>query len=176
MKIYALFLSLLLAVFVSGCSTTGSNATSPQWHGVFYPAKKNHPPIHWYDKVNPVWWVGNCDEPIPPSWYAPSNNLGWRKFKWQFSRNPFANFAQYVIGVADKDIHRYGKYPESAGNPHGGWNFTITRWKFLFFPFIDYQSHKPGEDEMEFYLGWRIRGDFGIAFRHNPPDKAHRKK
>lgn len=148
-----------------GCSTvphstqasTGNTNAPAHWHTVFVPAKTNHPPIHWYNKVNPVWWVGNVDEPIAPSWYEPGNKL--RTVKWHF-RNPLHNFNYYVIGVADKDTYRSGKHPKSLGNPNGGVNFAVTRWKLIYLPFIDIKI-----GSLEMYFGWREKGNPGGAFR-----------
>src|SRR5437588_1171288 len=54
-------------------------------------------------KINPVWWFGNADEPVAPAWYRPgkhNRNLAWHL------RNPFHNFDGYVIGVSDKSFTR----------------------------------------------------------------------
>src|SRR5438552_13521592 len=40
-------------------------------------------------KLNPVWWFGNADDPIPPQWYRPGK--GSRKLTWGL-RNPCNNF------------------------------------------------------------------------------------
>ncbi len=140
---------------------------APDWHGVAMPCKPGQPVIHWYDKCNPVWWFGNNDDPVPPDWYEPGNPH--RKRDW-FFRNPLTNFTYYVIGVADKDTVRYGRYPELVGNPQGGWNFAITRRRVVLLPFMDYKNSR-----MEFYLGWRERGNFGakLVF-HSPPEKVEK--
>ena len=136
----------------------------PKWHTVAMPREANVPVIHWYNKINPVWWVGNAEEPVPPAWYEPSNSL--RTVKWYF-RNPFTNLSYYVIGVADKDTVRSGRYPTQVGNPKGGWNFAVTRRRILYLPFMDYKNRR-----MEFYFGWRERGNFGIKMVfHSPPEK-----
>jgi len=125
--------------------------------------RTNLPPIHFYNKINPIWWFGNVDEPCPPAWYRPGGRC--RTFMW-YMRNPFENFTNYVIGVADKKTTRYGVYPTAIGNPNGGWNFAITRRKIVYLPFIDYKHHR-----FEFYFGWRERGNFGakLNFRQKLP-------
>ena len=139
-----------------------STNQEPDWHGVAMPRKAHTPVIHWYDKCNPVWWLGNAEEPVPPAWYEPDNPHRHRD--WYF-RNPFTNFSNFVIGVADKDTVRYGRYPTLVGNPNGGWNFAVTRRRIVLLPFMDYKNSR-----MEFYLGWRERGNFGIKliFHHAP--------
>ena len=139
----------------------------PDWHGVAMPRKANMPVIHWYDKWNPVWWFGNNDDPVPPAWYEPDNPH--RKRDW-FFRNPLTNFTYFVMGVADKDTMRYGRYPKLVGNPHGGWNFAVTRRRAVLLPFMDYKN-----SHLEFYLGWRERGNFGakLVF-HSPPEKIEK--
>ncbi|MDD5165455.1 MAG: hypothetical protein PHG25_02875 [Candidatus Pacebacteria bacterium] len=175
MKIYVSLVLLVVALCFVGCSTIpnskqssvlGTN-TPARWHTVFVPAKTNHPPIHWYNKINPVWWAGNVDEPIAPSWYEPSNS--WRTVKWHF-RNPFHNFNYYVIGVADKDTYRSGRYPRSLGNPNGGVNFAVTRRKFLFLPFLDIKI-----GSFETYFGWREKGNPGGAFRISSKKEPEKK-
>ena len=44
--------------------------------------------------------------------------------------------------VADKDTMRYGRYPKQVGNPHGGWNFAITRRRIVLLPFWDYKNSR----------------------------------
>ncbi|HLX68603.1 MAG TPA: hypothetical protein VKV04_03155 [Verrucomicrobiae bacterium] len=141
-------------------ATTNSVANSAGWHTI-----KKQPPaglskIHFYNKLNPVWWLKNQDDPKPPDWYKPDDKH--RNFKWSF-RNPFHNFNFYVIGVADKKVSRSGRFPDQNSNPHGGWDFEYTRYKFLWFPFMSY--HRP---KFDFYFGWRERGNFGIKFNINP--------
>ena len=159
-----LILGSLLVCTEMGCSTTKQRSNAADWHSVTMTPTTNSPCIHWYNKINPVWWFGNQKEPLPPAWYEPNNPS--RNMMWYF-RNPLSNFCDYTIGVADKQTVRTGKYPESVGNPYGGWNFAITRWNFLFFPFIDYKNSR-----MEFYLGWREKGNFGIKLNfHKIPEK-----
>ena len=141
-----------------------STNEAPAWHGVFMPRWPGMPVFHWYQKINPVWWLGNAEEPEPPAWYEPGNPHRHRDWYW---RNPFTNFSNFVIGVADKDTMRYGRYPAVVGNPHGGWNFAITRRRLVCLPFWDYKNSR-----MEFYLGWRERGNFGVKLNfHHTPEK-----
>lgn len=137
----------------------------PAWHSVCMLPKVHEPPIRWYDKINPLWWFGNVEEPVAPSWYKPGDPL--RNIKWYF-RNPLTNLSYFVIGVADKRIVRSGRYPTEVGNPHGGWNFAVTRRRILFLPFWDYKNRR-----MEFYFGWRERGNFGIKLIfHRKPEAS----
>jgi len=149
-----------------GASSTNqiTSEPKPKWHTVAMPRSPHVPVIHWYDKINPVWWLGNAEEPVPPPEYQPTNSM--RKVKWYF-RNPFTNLSYYVIGVADKDTFRSGRYPTLVGNPHGGWNFAVTRRRIVYLPFMDYKNR-----HMEFYFGWRERGNFGIKLVfHKKPEK-----
>jgi hypothetical protein len=153
------------------CPVTSTNqcdlTPKPKWHSVVMLPKTNEPPIHWYNKINPVWWFGNLEEPTPPSWYEPTNSM--RKVKWYF-RNPFTNLSYYVIGVADKPTVRSGRYPTLVGNPHGGWNFAVTRRRIVFLPFVDYKNR-----HLELYFGWRERGNFGMKLNfHHPPEKLEK--
>ncbi len=153
-----LFASLFLA---AGCRSVASRPAAadsaearPRWHSVVLMPETNHPSVHFYNKLNPIWWFGNSDEPRPPAWYRPDEPC--RVFMW-YMRNPFANFSNYVIGAADRQTVRSGVYPTVNGNPNGGWNFAVTRRRIVYLPFIDYKRHR-----FEFYFGWRARGNFGM--------------
>jgi hypothetical protein len=175
------WLGLLFAVVLSsaGCRSVSSQPTAAakfsgtnsistitnkvaldgKWHSIQKFPPPNLPEIHAWQKFNPVWWLENSDDPVPPAWYLPDNKH--RVTKWHF-RNPFHNFDFYVIGVADKKFTRSGRYPDVIANPHGGWNFAVARCKIILLPFVSYQRGK-----FEFYLGWRERGDFGTKLNYS---------
>src|SRR5262245_12755075 len=77
-------------------------------------------------KWNPAFWFGNLEHPVPPDYYRPNDR--WRNFKWRL-RNPLNNFTFYVIGIADKTFKRVGPYPDRNGNPYGGWNWAVCKYK-----------------------------------------------
>jgi len=134
-----------------------------QWHSLrVQPATKAK--ITACDKINPVWWLGNADEPIPPDWYRP--NAPMRTFLWHL-RNPMHNFSHYVIGVGDKETVRSGRYIKGVSKPSGGWNFCVTKYKHLRLPFADYHRKK-----FEFYFGWRVGGNFGIKCNWHDENQA----
>ncbi len=141
---------------------TPADTNSVHWHSIRVAPKQDLPEIHCYDKLNPVWWLQNADDPVPPAWYQPGNPH--RALKWRF-RNPLHNFNFYVIGVADKHFVRSGRYPRRNSNPHGGWDFELARRKIVLLPFISYERNW-----ITFYLGWREHGAFGarLAFHHQP--------
>lgn len=132
------------------------------------PVRTNLPSIHFYNKINPLWWFGNADQPHAPAWYRP--DASFRDFAWH-CRNPLANFSNYVIGIGDKQSVRSGRYPTQISKPGGGWNFAVSQRHILYLPFIDYKHGR-----FEFYFGWRERGNFGIKlnFRQAPPG-SHKK-
>jgi hypothetical protein len=142
-------------------SGTNSVPNAP-WHTIKVSPAPGLPTIHFYDKVNPVWWLENADDPLPPAWYLPGDRH--RVFKWRF-RNPFHNFDHYVIGVADKNFSRSGHYPERNSDPRGGWDFEIARRELVVLPFLSFE--RPW---CNFYLGWREHGAFGakLIFPHQP--------
>jgi hypothetical protein len=106
------------------------------------------------EKFNPLWWLGNADEPVAPSWYRPNEKM--RTFLWHL-RNPLHNFNNYVVGIHDKESVRSSRYPRGLSKPSGGWNFAVSKYGHLRLPFIDYHRGK-----FEFYFGWRVLGNFGI--------------
>ncbi len=138
-----------------------ADPNSPRWHSIKVTPRAGLPKIHYYNKLNPVWWVENSDEPVPPKWYKPDDRR--RVMKWHF-RNPFHNFGNYVIGVADKEFVRSGKYPERNSRPRGGWDFAVARRKLVLLPFISYQR-----GSFNFYFGWREHGNFGIKLNVSAP-------
>ena len=120
-----------------------------------------------YRKLNPLWWFGNeddgwCGEKDPGmKWWLDENCDGKCSIKcalkW-FIRNPFHNFAFYVIGFADKEIENtefWPKYPNKT-------LFVIRKVKdtFIRIPFFSFR-YKGWEG----YIGWRERGNFGYALR-----------
>jgi hypothetical protein len=128
--------------------------------GTWTPASQRS--FKWYQKINPLFWLGNADDPEPPAWYRPGDKA--RKVKW-YLRNPGHNFTFYVIGFADKvgtDSHQAsGIAPNSVFNPNGKWNLTVHRVKIGFFtsylPFVSYW-----DKNVKAYFGWRQAGNFGI--------------
>jgi hypothetical protein len=131
------------------------------WHSlVVEPDPKLNAQIHFYDKLNPVWWFRNLAEPVAPSWYRPDDPH--RNLKYHL-RNPGANFCRYVIGISDKKFVRSGRHPQVLANPNGGLNFAVSRRGLLVLPFVDYRFKK-----FEVYLGWREHGSFGVACRRQP--------
>lgn len=132
------------------------------WHCLHVSPRTNLPPIHFYNKINPVWWLRNADEPTPPEWYRPGDPH--RETKWSF-RNPLHNLCFYVIGVADKKTVRCGRYPERNSDPNGGWNVAVTRRILVLLPFVSYERKW-----ITFYFGWRERGAFGakLNFHRRP--------
>lgn len=173
----SLVLILLVILFFFGVSPiyaeTATNSLSSKnqaphsvsWHTIeVKPRDDLHlPKIHFYNKLNPVWWLKNRDDPRPPDWYKPKDKH--RNLKWSF-RNPMHNFMFYVIGVADKKFARSGRFPDRVSDPRGGWDFEATRYKFIWLPFVSYHRTK-----FDFYLGWRDRGNFGVKFNVNPDRK-----
>jgi hypothetical protein len=142
-----------------------AGTNSARWHTVIVTPKPDLPKIHFYNKLNPVWWFGNIDDPEPPAWYRPDSKR--RFFLWHL-RNPFHNFDHYVIGIGDKTFVRSGRYPERNSNPDGGWDFAVARRELAVLPFLSCQHGR-----FNFYLGWRERGDFGIKLNFPTPPKQN---
>ncbi len=105
-------------------------------------------------KWNPVWWLGNADDPSPPAWYR-SGQKG-RGTLWQL-RNPLHNFTFYVIGVNDKQFVRRGRAPADVFHPDGGWNIAVIQAGWLRLPFASYEGR-----HVRFYALWRENGNFGL--------------
>jgi hypothetical protein len=105
-------------------------------------------------KLNPAFWFGNADDPVPPASYRPDDPHRNRKWYW---RNSCHNFTFYVMGIGDKEFVRVGRYAGKVFNPEGGWNWAVCKHYCLRLPFVSYQR-----GGFKFYIGWRQRGNFGI--------------
>jgi hypothetical protein len=105
--------------------------------------------IHWYQKINPIWWFGNIDDPPP---------IGYTDWTW-FLRNPFHNLFFYAIGVADQPSRTWRSTYGTSNtfNPNGGFGMAVTNGCL---PYICYRGKR-----IEAYIGWRPIGAFGIALR-----------
>jgi hypothetical protein len=119
-------------------------------------------------KLNPIWWFGNADDPMPPAAYR--TNQACRKVMWYF-RNPFHNFTFFVIGIADKPFTQTGRFPGEIANPNGGWNWGVCRYKRLRLPFVAYSRGR-----FQFYCGWRKGGNFGMKFNFGGSKKQPQPK
>ena len=114
-------------------------------------------PISWKKKINPIWWMGNYNDPInrtnpdgtlAHADYLPGKPKWLRAFLWAF-RNPFHNFCFFVIGLEDR------KYLVNDGNI---WPAEGQKWNIRL-PFFSYRGKK-----WEFYAGWRKGWTFGLNF------------
>jgi hypothetical protein len=141
-------LGLLLTCFVAGCASTHPAVTT-----VSRPGKVLSPPVRAIQKFNPLWSLGNADDPEPPAWYRPESPN--RRWLWQM-RNPLHNFTFYVVGVSDKPTSRTGRYPSDVFAPDGGWNWAFVRHRFIPLPFFSFNG-----TVCRFYLGWRESGNLG---------------
>ena len=157
--LHSVFLSLIILV---------AGSVAGEQHTITHPAKILTPPIRTAQKWNPLWSFGNADDPMPPDWFRPGSPS--RRMSWQM-RNPMHNFTHYVIGVTDKNTTRTGKFPAHVFAPDGGWNWAVTRHRWLPLPFMSFDGKRS-----RFYLGWRESGNFGgkINFKNatNLPGKT----
>ena len=115
-----------------------------------------------FNKFNPVFWFGNIDDPVPPAKYRPDDPC--RTPRWHL-RNTFHNFTFYVIGIADKEFERTGRYPAHVFNPRGGWNWAVSKYRWWRLPFVSY-----GKGRFKFYCGWRNHGNFGMKLNLKSSD------
>lgn len=141
-----------------------------KWHTILVPANTNVV-IKTWDWWNPLWYLKNADDPVPPSDYHPDWCEFMRKLEWGL-RNPLHNAFFYGIGDAHKNKTRSGYYPEYVGNPNGGWNFAITGSNFMRYLFLSYSS-----EHWDIYFGWRNRGNFGakVNIHFKGKSKKHKK-
>lgn len=89
-------------------------------------------------KWNPLWWLGNVDNPPPP---------GYSRSEW-WMRNPLHNLAWYVIGCADRRFRLIGPAHRS--------HVLLQFWPPFICPFLVIERGR-----FYAYIGWRHDGPFG---------------
>jgi hypothetical protein len=117
----------------------------------------------WTKKINPLWWFLNDDEPVPPAWYLPGKPA-WLRWPAWYLRNPLVNFADYVVGVCDRNYAVTGVAPVDvpvwADMPVPALGF---KWSFIRttipLPFVSYTGTR-----VLWYAGWKHTGDLGFKF------------
>jgi hypothetical protein len=122
--------------------------------------------IAWYHKINPLWWFGNRDEPLPPDWYLPAVPMWGRIIGWYW-RNPIHNFVAYVVGVQDREFTWVASKPNTVDKPFADGGGLMTAWLtvgWLRLPYVSYQGAG-----WQFYLGWHPSGKLGAALRKHTP-------
>lgn len=129
--------------------------------GVIYHAAR--PPPGGTQKWNPVWWLGNADDPVPPEWYRPGRPM--RRVLWQL-RNPLHNFTFYVVGIHDREFVRRGKEPGAVFRREGGWNWAVIEKGRLRLPFVSYEGR-----HLRWYALWREKGNFGLKLHMHDKNK-----
>jgi len=109
-------------------------------------------------KLNPIWWFLNDHDKKAPIDFRPGSYGILRELLWLL-RNPLHNFTFFIIGISDKPFVIRGLFPSNVFNPNGGWKYHFVIYKKLKLPFISYCN------KVQFYIGWRERGNFGISLR-----------
>lgn len=166
---------------VSDAPLTQHNQAIAREHWLYSLIPRHSEQIPWYGAFHWISWalLGNDDDGIfgeePSANYAPHWESSFLKAVSWTLRNPFHNLFFYVFGQAGKEsVSEYVLFeltPESwttfSYRPtahtvfpgehsgcflglHGGFPFFSLRW--------DYGRR------LEFYIGWRERGNFGIKF------------
>ena len=58
---------------VVSAATATNSIPREHWHTIVVSPAPDVPKIRFFDKLNPVWWLENADEPVPPAWYRPGD-------------------------------------------------------------------------------------------------------
>lgn len=113
-----------------------------------------------------VWLADNADEDYDAS-FKPNKPHWLRKILFLI-RNPFHNFTFFYAGVAHRHFVRYSLHPGIWGpGPEGeGVNAAYIQSEGLVvgYPFLSIRK-TIGRRNFQAYLGWRERGNFGMALR-----------
>jgi len=126
----------------------------------------NRPAPTLLQRVNPIWWAGDVERPLPV--YGPDKKLisGWPWWQW-FKRNPFCNFTMVIIGIAHKsrDCH-YSRSPWTYADT--GWNYGWSMPGIIGLP-RPFVSHRGSW--LEWAIGWKTSGGFTMQCRRaNSPN------
>ncbi|TDU64133.1 hypothetical protein EI77_04317 [Prosthecobacter fusiformis] len=149
-------LSVIIMTLLTQCVSPMKTKHTPDPDVFFHSAQ---PPPGGTQKWNPLWWVGNADDPVPPHWYRPGQKM--RSTLWQL-RNPMHNFTFYVIGIHDKEFVRLGKQPGAVFRKGGGWNWAVIHHGWLRLPFVSYEG-----ENIRWYALWREKGNFGLKLHRH---------
>lgn len=126
--------------------------------------RKAKGPVTLGDKLNPLFWVKNTDDPVEQNeWYLTGKPLWYRRIRWGI-RNPVPNFRRYVIGFWDKQ-HIW--IPERWKRDPDEWDGNDTMWPLdgekvgITLPYFVWRLWK-----FQGYLGWQGSGEFkGPSFK-----------
>ena len=99
-------------------------------------------------KLNPLWWLKNELDPVPPAEYMVGSPTWKRRLYW-WCRNPFHNFMWFVLGCEDRKHLTLVLIKDRL-------HFLFQAWPPFICPYVCYDSPK-----FFFYLGWRLGGAFG---------------
>lgn len=137
------------------------------------PIERTTPPEYhsktWFGKLWNHWLnpFGNWIEPLPyPAGRAKEaeSSIWPAGVYWTIFRNPLHNFMTHWIGIAPIGPRYAWITPFSAGwtsNNENGSNWTWwSKPNRISLPF--YNRFGP---TWQFYIGWTLRGNFGVAFR-----------
>lgn len=112
-------------------------------------------------KLNPLWWFGNDEEPLPPDDLYAGHPQWLRVLRW-YLRNPLQNFGKYVAGVYDRNYTVTGDAPVIAttwldvyGSTRTGFKVSWIGWR----PFVSYTGKR-----VLWYAGTQWWGFFGFKF------------
>lgn len=100
-------------------------------------------------KFNPF---GNADEKYPDNYHTDKPE--WVRTLYWWARNPLHNFMFHWIGVSGRVLQFRGEFLAD------GWRIAWTITKNLSLPVVSFRG-----EHVEFYIGWRKNGGFGIALR-----------
>lgn len=103
-----------------------------------------------------IWAIFGNDEDGPigdARWNPERKDTIWIRIKW-WVRNPFHNFTHHVIGIHGEPFTSAQVYEKGNLQKH----FRYLNGKR--YPYWIYNNGR-----LEWYVGWRSSGAFGIAFR-----------
>lgn len=126
----------------------------------------NRPAPTLLQRINPIWWLGDTERPLPVYRADGTLESGWSWWAW-FKRNPCANFGSVIIGCA----HQYRRVIYTT-SPYSyaddGWNHAhvIPEGAWFRRPFWSFRGKR-----WERCIGWKTSGNFAIDWRRaNSPN------
>ncbi len=149
-------------------------------HWLYKVIPRHRSQIRWYDLGHWVTWTlfGNDDDGIfgeePTSGYKTRRNVsGLRAFAWTL-RNPLHNLGFYVLGSANRENSEFAlvqlaednskllNYKAKADTVFAGEKSSFFLGFHGWKPFLSLRLRYGRQ--LDFYFGWRERGNFGMKF------------
>lgn len=152
-------------------------------HWLYCMIPRHRTQIRWYDVGHWCTWMlfGNDDDGIfgesQKRPYRPNQQQSSGKALVWWLRNPLHNFTFYTIGSAERENGEFTilnlsrdnisalNYRKKAQKNFGSKNSSFFLALHGGKPYVSLRIVTPWKRRLQFYFGWRERGNFGVKFQ-----------